>query len=287
MPVLGGDVGQRCRELLRETARAHEMVVHAGSINRDHVHLLLSIPPSLSVSRAVQYLKGRSSHKLLSEFGKPAQALLGPASMGPRLLGCEQRQRDRRGLGRVHQEPDPARTRRQLQCDLRSAEWRTDPALSRNLKPPPFRRWSVHKYLPEAPSLCGPNQCCWGLRCKRCHCAGAWFLSSRTINAGAMVLSACTLDRALHLVEHAGLSAAVLDYGLADNDCGSLCERLQERRIPFVIYSGYRIVKDKFQDAVIIPKPAALSDVVEAVSALLRAPFIRRPSWRGADHART
>ena len=66
--VLGGDVGQRCRELLRETARAHEMVVHAGSINRDHVHMLLSIPPNLSVSRAVQYLKGRSSHKLLSEF---------------------------------------------------------------------------------------------------------------------------------------------------------------------------------------------------------------------------
>ena len=66
--ILGGDVGQRCRELLRETARAHEMVVHAGSINRDHVHMLLSIPPSLSVSRAVQYLKGRSSHKLLSEF---------------------------------------------------------------------------------------------------------------------------------------------------------------------------------------------------------------------------
>ena len=67
--VLGGDVGKRCRELLRETARAHEMVVHAGSINRDHVHMLISIPPNLSVSRAVQYLKGRSSHKLLSEFG--------------------------------------------------------------------------------------------------------------------------------------------------------------------------------------------------------------------------
>src|SRR5262249_32080622 len=61
--VLGGDVRLRCRELLRETARAHEMVVHAGSINRDHVHMFLSIPPRLSVSRAVQYLKGRSSHK--------------------------------------------------------------------------------------------------------------------------------------------------------------------------------------------------------------------------------
>ena len=44
------------------------MVIHAGSINRDHVHMLLSIPPSLSVSREVQNLKGRSSHKLLSEF---------------------------------------------------------------------------------------------------------------------------------------------------------------------------------------------------------------------------
>src|SRR5215475_1955320 len=66
--ILGGDVGQRCRELIRETARAHEMVIHAGSINRDHVHMLLSVPPSLSASRAVQYLKGRSSHKLLAEF---------------------------------------------------------------------------------------------------------------------------------------------------------------------------------------------------------------------------
>jgi putative transposase len=67
--VLGGDIGYRCRELLRETARAHEMLIHAGAINRDHVHMLVSIPPSLSVARAVQYLKGRSSHKLLSEFG--------------------------------------------------------------------------------------------------------------------------------------------------------------------------------------------------------------------------
>ena len=92
-PVLGGDVGVRCRELLRETARAHEMAVHAGSINRDHVHILLSIPPSLSVSRAVQHLKGRSSHKLLSEFGVLRKRYWGPASLGEGLLGGEQRQR--------------------------------------------------------------------------------------------------------------------------------------------------------------------------------------------------
>jgi putative transposase len=66
--VLVGDVGQRCRELLREIARSKEMVIYAGSINRDHVHMLIGIPQQLSVSKAVQYLKGKSSHKLLTEY---------------------------------------------------------------------------------------------------------------------------------------------------------------------------------------------------------------------------
>ena len=88
-PVLGGDVGDRCRELIRETARAHEMIIHAGAINRDHVHMLLSIPPSLSVSRAVQYLKGAERVR------RVAQALLGPALMGQRILGRQQRKRYR------------------------------------------------------------------------------------------------------------------------------------------------------------------------------------------------
>lgn len=66
--VLGGDVGLRCRELLREIARSKEMTIYAGSVNRDHVHMLIGIPPYLSVSRAVQFLKGKSSHKLLQEY---------------------------------------------------------------------------------------------------------------------------------------------------------------------------------------------------------------------------
>jgi putative transposase len=67
-PVLAGDVGLRTRELLRDIARSLEMTIYAGSVNRNHVHLLIGIPPHISVSRAVQYLKGKSSHKLLSEF---------------------------------------------------------------------------------------------------------------------------------------------------------------------------------------------------------------------------
>lgn len=36
--------------------------------SKDHVHLLVSIPPSVTVSRLVQRMKGNSSHKLLYEF---------------------------------------------------------------------------------------------------------------------------------------------------------------------------------------------------------------------------
>jgi putative transposase len=85
--VLGGDVGQRCRELLREISRSQEMVIYAGSINRDHVHMLIGIPPQISVSRAVQYLKGKSSHKLLSEFAGLRKRYWGQ-HCGGAVIGC-------------------------------------------------------------------------------------------------------------------------------------------------------------------------------------------------------
>lgn len=67
-PILTGEIGERCRELLREIARSKEMRIYAGAINREHIHMLIGIPPYLSVSRAVQFLKGKSSHKLLTEY---------------------------------------------------------------------------------------------------------------------------------------------------------------------------------------------------------------------------
>ena len=66
--LCGRRLGQRCRELLREIAMSKEMHIYAGSINRDHVHMLIGIPPQLSVSRAVQHLKRKSSHRLLTEY---------------------------------------------------------------------------------------------------------------------------------------------------------------------------------------------------------------------------
>ena len=44
------------------------MQIYAEAINQDHVHMLISIPPHLSVSKAVQFLKGKSLHKFLTEY---------------------------------------------------------------------------------------------------------------------------------------------------------------------------------------------------------------------------
>ncbi len=45
-----------------------EMIIYAGSMDRDEVHMLISIPLQLSVSRILQYRKGKSSHRFLSEY---------------------------------------------------------------------------------------------------------------------------------------------------------------------------------------------------------------------------
>ena len=67
--VLVGEVGTRLRELVREVYRTNEIEILQGNVCSDHVHVLLSCPPNMSPSKVVmQYIKGKSSRKLLAEF---------------------------------------------------------------------------------------------------------------------------------------------------------------------------------------------------------------------------
>ncbi|MBA2116851.1 IS200/IS605 family transposase [Bremerella alba] len=68
-PILTGEVGVRLRELVREVCRANEIEILEGAVSRDHVHVLLSFRPNLSPSKVMQYIKGKSSRKLMMEFG--------------------------------------------------------------------------------------------------------------------------------------------------------------------------------------------------------------------------
>jgi len=66
--ALTGKIAERTRELIRETCRQNDVEILAGHISKDHVHLLVSSPPHLSVSKLVQYIKGYSSRKLQMEY---------------------------------------------------------------------------------------------------------------------------------------------------------------------------------------------------------------------------
>ena len=66
--VLQGDVAHRLRTLIREICLANDIQIIKGHVSKDHVHLLLSYPPRLSVSKIAQYIKGKSSRKMLQEY---------------------------------------------------------------------------------------------------------------------------------------------------------------------------------------------------------------------------
>jgi putative transposase len=66
--ILTGEVGLRARDLIREICKANYVDIVSGSMSPDHIHLLLSLPPSISISKLIQYIKGKSSRKLLMEF---------------------------------------------------------------------------------------------------------------------------------------------------------------------------------------------------------------------------
>lgn len=66
--VLRGEVAERCRELLRQSCLSRDLRIVRGHVSRDHVHLLVSCPPTLAPAKIMQYLKGRSSRLLQQEF---------------------------------------------------------------------------------------------------------------------------------------------------------------------------------------------------------------------------
>lgn len=66
--VLKGAIGQRAKQLIRRICVEENVEILSGAIAPDHVHILVSIDPSLSVSHLVKFLKGKTSRQLQMEF---------------------------------------------------------------------------------------------------------------------------------------------------------------------------------------------------------------------------
>ncbi len=66
--VLKGDVQQRCRDLLIQICNSENVQIMKGVVSKDHVHMHVEYPPSLSISDLVKRLKCRTSRMLQMEF---------------------------------------------------------------------------------------------------------------------------------------------------------------------------------------------------------------------------
>jgi DNA-binding response OmpR family regulator len=97
----------------------------------------------------------------------------------------------------------------------------------------------------------------------------ALYIGAAFEKAGAVVLAARCLPDAVRLVEQDGLSAAVLDFGLQDGNADTVCGRLKDRNIPFILHSGHGHVGEVCHGGIVIPKPANPENLVDAVALLL------------------
>jgi len=66
--VLKGDVQVRCRDLLVQICNSENVKILKGVVSKDHVHMHIEYPPSISISNLVKRLKGRTSIMLQKEF---------------------------------------------------------------------------------------------------------------------------------------------------------------------------------------------------------------------------
>ena len=58
---LFGEMRRQLGALFHELATRKECKIEEGHVHRDHVHMLLSIPPKYSVSEVVGFIKGKSA----------------------------------------------------------------------------------------------------------------------------------------------------------------------------------------------------------------------------------
>ena len=66
--VLTGEIEERLKELILQTASEIKADIIEMEIMPDHVHLLIEVDPQYGINRAIRHIKGVSSHALRTEF---------------------------------------------------------------------------------------------------------------------------------------------------------------------------------------------------------------------------
>ena len=75
--ILQGHVQKRLDEVFREISLMNGWEIQELNIQVDHVHMIIQIPPSISISKVVQFFKGTSSKIIRAEVPEVKKYLWG------------------------------------------------------------------------------------------------------------------------------------------------------------------------------------------------------------------
>ena len=56
-----------CEQILKNVAKRHKIKITELSVMPDHIHVMVSLPPTMSVSKAFHLLKGASAYELFKK----------------------------------------------------------------------------------------------------------------------------------------------------------------------------------------------------------------------------
>lgn len=73
--ILYGHLRKNLGDIFRELALQRESRVIEGHLVKDHVHMLISIPPKYAVSQVVGYIKGKSALHIARTYGGRSKIL--------------------------------------------------------------------------------------------------------------------------------------------------------------------------------------------------------------------
>lgn len=89
--------------------------------------------------------------------------------------------------------------------------------------------------------------------------------------ADARVIIGHRLREAQELAESSDWSAAILHHDLSGMNCSSICEQLNARRIPCVIYTRHEDLPSSCNVCVRVRRPVSAEEIVGMVEQLLKA----------------
>ncbi len=75
--VLYGELRKHLGSILRELAMQRQSKIVEGHLTKDHIHMLISIPPKYSVAQVVGFIKGKSAIQIARTFGGRKQNFTG------------------------------------------------------------------------------------------------------------------------------------------------------------------------------------------------------------------